>query len=267
MRIVILFEKDKKFYLITGLCFLVIFIYWSYLQFLPSKDTLLNYFFNVIVAFFYLISGIISHLFYQKTNDLRLKNIFMLFGLSLFSYSLGNFIWAYYNIISRTEIPFPSLADLFYILYPIFIGAGFWYILDLFNFKPSKTNIKLSLIIVLLVFFIVFFIFNKPTIDNSQPVLTTLLNFFYPLSDSFLIALGIISFTAVGQISYGMFSIITALFFMAAGDITFSYRQTNKIYWNGDISDLLFLISVIFMITGIYRLYIKTNNNDLKLNK
>ena len=244
-----------------GICSLFAFMYWGYLQIIPAKDTLLNYYFNVIVAFFYLAGGIISYFLYRKTDNSTLKSIFLLFGLSLFSYSIGSFIWSYYNIVSKTEIPFPSLADVFYLLYPVFIGAGFWYILDLFNFKPSKTNIKLSLVIVLLVFFVVFFIFNKQTLDTDQPLIATLLNLLYPLSDSFLIALGIIAFTAVGQISYGMFSTITALFFMVAGDITFTYRQTNGIYWNGDISDLFFLISAVFIVIGVYRLYLKTKND------
>ena len=266
--IMTLLENNKKFYVIVGLSLLSILIYWIYIQFLPSRNTVFNYYFNVVTAIVYSAAGMLGYMYQRKSSDTRLRSVFLLFSLSLFSYSIGSFIWSYYNLISKADIPFPSLADIFYLLYPVCIGAGFWYILDILKFKPSKTNIKISLVIVAIIFFVVFFIFNKPTINSSQPVLGTMLNFLYPLSDSFLISLGIIALTTVRKIGYGMSSIVTALFFMAAGDIIFTYRQTNNLYWNGDISDLLFLVSAFLLSIGMYRLYIRSQNKiEIKTSK
>jgi hypothetical protein len=196
-----------------------------------------------------------------KTTKIgTLKNFFRALGLSLISWSVGNFCWSYYNIVVQADMPYPSVADIFYLLFPVFIGWGFWHLFDLFKFRPSRNNMRISLIIVSIAYFAVFIILSKPAFEDDVSVVATMLNFIYPLTDAFLIALGIITITAVNKASRGIIFITAGLLSQACGDLIFTYQQANNLYWNGNIADLFYLLSAAFIITGIYRIYAELVN-------
>jgi hypothetical protein len=176
----------------------------------------------------------------------------------MIAWSFGGFTWGFYNLILQTENPYPSIADVFFILYAVFIGIAFWFVLEMHNFKPSRTNMKLSIIIIMLVYFLVFFISFNSSFSTNTPIIASILNFLYPISDSLLLSIAIIAFSSVSKFGYGLASISLSIFLQAVGDLLFSYRQINEIYWNGDISDLFFLMSTIFMMIGLYRFFIKS---------
>lgn len=240
------------------ICILIIFTlcyaYWGYLQIIPDKNTLLHYYFNVVTSAVYLAGGILSFILYKRTQSPSLKNALLSFSIGLLSYAAAGLVWSYYNIYLRSPIPYPSIADAFYLAYPLCIGVGFWYLLDYLNVQPTKTNIKLSLIIVFLVYLCVFFIFMKPEIGDDVSFLARILGYAYPLSDAFLLTLAILAFTSVGTIGFGMGSLTASITALAVGDMLFTYRQGAGIYWNGDVSDLFFLVSAFFMMVGIHRI-------------
>jgi len=248
-------------------CFFSFFsiVYWLFLQFLPSKNGPLNHFFNLYIAIIYFAFSLHGFTLLKKIDVPLVKKVFQFFTLSIFVYSLGSFVWFCYNFFLKTDIPFPSIADLFFVLFPVFIGAAFWHIFEIFRFTPSKTNMKLSFLIIILVFIVIFFIFNKTPFTSDQSLLAIILNLFYPISDSFLITIGIIALTTISQRCYGLFFITVGILSMAIGDISFSYRQNIGIYWNGDISDLFFVQSGIFISLGLKILYDRFKSKEINL--
>ena len=45
-------------------------------------------------------------------------------GAGLAAWSIGEWIWSYYEVIAGSEVPFPSLADAGFLLFPVFCLAG-----------------------------------------------------------------------------------------------------------------------------------------------
>ncbi len=54
--------------------------------------------------------------FTQKDLDPRIRRMWLLLGLAFFSYFTGDLIWAYFENVLQVQ-PFPSVADLFYLLF------------------------------------------------------------------------------------------------------------------------------------------------------
>ena len=117
------FEKYSTFYF---LLYFLILVTWSFILFITEQRTSQwNYFFNVAYALFYLCAGVVA---YQGVKISGMKNsvgkqLFSI-SISMITNAIALFIWAYYNLVLKVEIPYPSLADVFSILYIPFLGYG-----------------------------------------------------------------------------------------------------------------------------------------------
>ncbi|MGD0113566.1 MAG: response regulator [Armatimonadota bacterium] len=66
----------------------------------------------------------------------------MLIGLAVFVYMLGDLVWTYYEVIQHIKIPSPSTADVFYVVFYIPLVAG---IICFFQPLPSAAKARLLL--------------------------------------------------------------------------------------------------------------------------
>jgi hypothetical protein len=253
--------KSKMFILLVIIT-LAFFGWWVVLQILPTKDTIYNYFFNVGVAAIYLIGGLLAQYYAIKTpKEKALHNVFYFFGLTLISWGIAGFIWSFYNLILHIDSPYPSIADFFYLACTFFASIGLWFVFDHFNFSPKRNDIYLSLLIVIFVYWLVFFILLRPDYSDQLPFITIVFNYLYPLTDAFLLSIGVIILITVGKLGFGLGSLTSFLFLQSIGDIIFSWRQTKGNYWNGDISDLLYLLSGVFLVLAMIKMNNKYKNN------
>ncbi|MET7554990.1 EAL domain-containing protein [Streptomyces albidoflavus] len=66
----------------------------------------------------------VSCFLYARTRDSRFRPAWILFGISSAMASLGNAAWGWYEVILDTEVPNPSIADLFFLCFapPAVVG-------------------------------------------------------------------------------------------------------------------------------------------------
>lgn len=66
----------------------------------------------------------VSCFLYARTRDSRFRPAWVLFGISSAMASLGNAAWGWYEVILDTEVPNPSIADLFFLCFapPAVVG-------------------------------------------------------------------------------------------------------------------------------------------------
>ncbi len=236
--------------------YLLILLCWDAILFLnPEKTTLFNYWFNAGYGLIYLFTGILG-IIYAKRIGLSsvFGKAFTFIGGSLISYSIGQFIWLFYNLFSDVEVPYPSAADIFYLLFYVFIFIGFIFLLNTFKKSITKQMLYQLMIIVPIVFiFSLAFIF-RPNLSSDLSFWEKTFNIIYPVSDTLFLCIILIMM----RISGGYLK-STILFFAAAsimqliGDFLFSYYTVNGTYWNGNIVDLVFMISsYLFLLSFVY---------------
>jgi hypothetical protein len=245
---------------------LIVLLFWDAMLFSnPEKTTMLNYWFNAGYGLIYLIAGILG-IVYAKRIGLAsvFGKAFAFIGGSLISYAIAQFVWLSYNLFSNVEIPYPSVADVFFLLFFPLVFTGFILLLNMYKQSITKKMLIQFAIIVPVVSIISLAVIFKPDISSDLSFWQKTLNIVYPVSDTLLLCLILIML----RISGGYFR-STILFFAAAGtmqlvaDFLFTYRSASGTYWNGDIADLFFMIaSYLFLLSFVYFMQKMTELNS-----
>src|SRR4051812_37511403 len=58
-----------------------------------------------------------------RSNHGRLRISWSLFAVALASWATGQLVWSYFEVVVQRDAPFPSFADLGYLLFPLFALA------------------------------------------------------------------------------------------------------------------------------------------------
>lgn len=230
-------------------------LFWVYLQFLPDKIQFINYYFNIGVGSLYLLVGFISFHYAFQNNKKPMQYFLTLYGMALVAWAFASFVWGYDNIVLHREIPYPSIADYFYVAYSLILGASFWFYFDIFQAKITKRTLRDSLLIVMGIYFLIFFVLNKPNYEATTPFIEVVFNYLYPLLDATILSLVVVAFRLEEKSkASNTLPLMLGILAQVIGDILFSYRSANNLYWNGDISDLFYLISGIFCFITLLQL-------------
>ena len=179
------------------------------------------------------------------------KKIWGLAATAMVFWLIAESTWGFYEVILGQEIPYPSVADFFWLF-----GYIFFYAAMVIQYRLFKTTLSqqqkliitlLSIVFILLVGLLVL----KPVIESFDPTLVveSLLNIAYPLADLILL---ILTFVIIFAVEQGRFSFTWRLFglgliFMALGDIIFGYTSTLGIYSPGvDLNAITLLVDLLY---------------------
>jgi hypothetical protein len=200
--------------------------------------------------------------FFTETYDLS-KGIWGLFTLGIFLWAVAEFVWAFFEVILKVETPFPSIADLFWVLgyIPLFWGLSIRYrTLDVTLDRQQKRSILMfsATLFLLIAYFVI-----RPILIEFDPqrLGENLLNLFYPLSDIVLLVLtcAILFSFGKGRFALTWKFIIFGFIMMSIADLLFSYLSWYGLYYpDGNINAISFLVdagynlSYILLALGIY---------------
>jgi hypothetical protein len=141
-------------------------------------------------------------------------------------WALAETIWAVYSILGQ-EVPYPSLADFFWVVGYIPMGIG---LITRIRTMPTKPNRSQNLLIwwfsASTILLTIFFIFI-PIIQSFDPqrLIESILNLVYPLADLFLVIIVWRLFFTYEEGDYGFsWRLLTLGFiFMTVSDFIFTY--------------------------------------------
>lgn len=248
-----------SFVIIFFVIFYAMLLVWAFILFVTGQQTTQwNYLFNAGYALLYYSVGVVA-LFGIKLHGLNsaVGKELLAIAIGMFGFASGLSIWAYFNLILKVDIPYPSLADFFFALYIPFLGYGIINLLSVFGMFYSKRILSETILIFLLSCVLIFFWGNPPDFSDALPLLTKALNLAYLFGDAFLISLGYMLIRlSKGKIHKSFFFFVGALMVMALADLLFAYRTGAELYWNGDISDVLYATSGFLFSLGVTRIVI-----------
>ncbi|KKQ98299.1 MAG: Diguanylate cyclase (GGDEF) domain-containing protein [Candidatus Woesebacteria bacterium GW2011_GWB1_39_12] len=221
-------------------------VIWNILLFLnPDKQTPFNYLFNVSYGIIYLF-GAAAALWGMKKNKFSswLGKSLVFYATALTSYTLALFIWALYNLVLNVEVPYPSIADILWLLFVPMSSLGFVFLIFSLGGKFTFRLVVELVVLSGIMFAILYSFLNQESGLESLPTLERILDITYPLLDSFLVALAITGIrTTKGSLHPNLLLFVFASLFMVIADTAFSYRSLQDTYWNGDVVDTLYLIA------------------------
>lgn len=269
------FSIHAFFAIVTGI--------WVTLQYTGTKDGTFAYTYNALyalMAFYGGVCAIITAKEWGWYKSLYGKTI-ILIGCTAIAWSMGGFIWAFYNFggfsISNflnpqtiEDVPYPSWADLGFGLYfPFALVAlitlaralGIKYIL---KDKKGKFILILVPILALVVTFFLYKDLRQLRLTDTEELITVLLNYYYNVGGAFIASLAfLIVYLSPhynsGKLRFAIYLIAISVTFQYFADLFFTYRTYPGIetYYNGDFSDLLYSISLYTLSIGASKITVK----------
>lgn len=256
----------KSFNLITITGFGVI-AYFLWLQFTGQTDTTLNLWASTVSGTVFLISAFICFGYYKKLGDRGgISTAILATGISNVFFFLGSIVWAYYNFVLNVEIPYPSIADVFYVLMPIALAVAIGSLLQIYRSSTKTSTWLISSIIFVLFGYLIFSTVGAPEISSELSFWNNFFNFAYAISDSLYVGAGIALLVIAGGKAYkGIFVWVLGMLLITAADFLFTYRDALGTLWNGDIADQTYTLSAIVFTYAVILLAKMTEQNKISL--
>ena len=178
----------------------------------------------------------------------------LFFALGLGLWVVAEATWAAYYFFLNIVVPYPSLADLFYIggYFPIIVGAVLY--VDVFKVAMSRRRLAAALGIIsisaaLAMTFVLPIEFS--TRDSAVFVFTDLI---YPMLDLALLAVAAFALAIFygGRLAKWWMLFGSAAAVYVIGDELFLYQTAVGTYYNGGLDDLIFLLGYLTFALAFY---------------
>jgi len=260
-------------YLIAYLGALV--VYWLYIQYIGTTESFHNYFFSFSFTLIPLIGGFLGILFSRAWGGLKSavgRGVFYISSGSL-AWGLGNVIWSYYNFFVGISAPYPSLADIgFVVAIPLWLvgvinlsrATGAWVAL---KEKRGKWLLGLTPFVVGVVSYYLLVTIARGGVlfDTSDALLKLLLDLAYPLGDVLiatiiLVIFGLSARYLGGRYQASLLTIFVGFVAMYFADFIFSYTTTIGTFYVGNWGDLIFTLALFTIVLGTFGFQIKDTN-------
>ena len=257
-------NKYQKF-LIFYILFLLIF--WIALFFSNKTDSFWNYFYSFAFSLVPLIGGYIGCFLAEEWGGFKSavgKAVFFI-SLGSFSWGAGSMVWSYYNFFMDVVAPYPSLADIgFVISLPLWILG----IVNLSKATGAKFSLKrkrgkallliLPIIIIIISYYLLVVVARGGvllSIDDGFN-LKLVLDLIYPIGDVVILSLALLifglSFNYLGGLyKYSILAILFGFGVMYVADFVFSYTTTLGTFYNGNFGDLIFTLALSLISFGV----------------
>lgn len=188
----------------------------------------------------------------------------LLVGLGMAAFALGDAAWTYYEVIQGVEPPYPGAPDLLYLLeYPLLgfalISAGLAYR----GLVPLKRAAVVSVSMVGVFLVALWFgllsphLLFAPDISIAERVVSV----FYPVADA-LLYVGPALFVALvvqglgrGRLSWPWWSVATGVVLLAAADTGYSWLAAYDLYASGSIIDYGWSLGHLLLAVGASLVY------------
>ncbi|MGC8896489.1 MAG: hypothetical protein ACP5LB_07000 [Candidatus Bathyarchaeia archaeon] len=207
----------------------------------------------VIAGAAVVVSGVSLQKYWRKGEE-RFSIIWLLFTIGLFFWFVGESVWMGYTLIWNVEVPYPSVADAFWIMgYVPFFFALYFYV-KIFGSALSKKMLAAALALTIILALATSFALITPVIGSEEDMLTLAVNFAYPLLDVALLSvsfLGLLIFMN-GKLGKSWLLINLGILSDVYGDILFSYTTLQETYYSGHLLELFYHFGYIFFLLAFY---------------
>lgn len=227
-------------------------------------DTNQNFYFGIGLGIFAILNGIGGLRISGAWGGLssRIGKMLILLSVGFMAWGTGTLMIGYYNLALGQSYPYPSLADLSYILsWPLWIAG----MINLsratgarYQLKNKKGKLLAGLIIVfgcIVSYYLLFHIARAGvfTIDRES-YLRLFFDFAYPIGDLVILTSALLLFGLSfnylgGKLKLPIFMIIAGFVMNYIADVSFTYTNTLETFYVASWVDLLYVTT--FALLGI----------------
>lgn len=248
-------KKVKKYSFIVFISYVIIY----YFIILFSSEEIKGRASDICSVIGALLSLIIMGWSIRNFKEKTSRCIWTLCFFGNSSFLLGDFTWLYLEIIKNIKVPYPSIADLYYILTPIFYFMAF-----IIFFITRKTSLTVGSYLDILIMVIIAttiewkFVFTKLFNNTSLSIFYKFASFLYPSTDLVLLLIAILMYFNYYLRNTNTFHsklLIIAPLSWVIGDQIYIIKSNLGLYASGDIIDPLWIIGLLLVsLASIYNI-------------
>lgn len=236
-----------------------------WIAFRGISNTNENFLYGALEGVLPVLGGIFGLVNQKRWGSLKSsmgKSVFFLSIGSIF-WGLGTLVFAYYNIVLKVNVPYPSLADAFYI-----ISWPLWFVAMVYLSRATGAKFELRrslgkyilflipIIIIAVSYYLLIVVARQGIVVNAgdSPV-TTFFDLAYPIGDLVILTTTLLiyglSFRYLGGFFKSSIIIVLVGFVLNYfGDFAFVYYTTKGTYFVGDWIDLIYTTAFFFLAFG-----------------
>ncbi len=250
----------SKYKTLLVVSYIELFVWWVIIFVLGEELSVGASFFNLGESAFAIAFGVYMLWRTSKVNSTYIYKLFLILystGLSL--YGVGNLIWFYADIVLGTNIPFPSLADVFYLAQmPLCIWGLFYfmYIFDPIVSSKYRTRVGYSVVIFCLALFINVGLLSIVIFGIENVTIEKYLTLFFPFESFSVLVLAFVLYQRrllrirVLKTSALVFILVGHLMFFFA-DMAFLFASFMASLSNANLADLLYVTALFITFYGL----------------
>lgn len=194
---------------------------------------------------------------FERSNPARLPWLLLAAGLGV--YGLGQAVLVYYQLVLAVPVPFPSVADPFFVLSMILLFSALVAFLRAFRMAGylgiSSGRLALRATVATVALGAAAIWALAPVASVAAPPTERLLNLLYPALDVLLLVPTVLLVAAAwrfvgGRLAWLWGSLLLGFLLLAAGDVLFAYFSAME--WSGldPVVDLLFVGAYLLIARG-----------------
>ncbi|HEX9817169.1 MAG TPA: ATP-binding protein [Candidatus Thermoplasmatota archaeon] len=241
-------ERREAIAWILAVAYFLVFIGWVTFRWI--SDTALLVFDDLSLVIVPILAG--AACLSRATGKTEQTAAWILLGLGMMSWGVGHLIWSYYEIAVGTAVPFPSLADVGYLLFIPLVAAAFVLLFGRPGEHLVLGRVVLDGFVIAVSLFAVSWILVLGPLYKASAAgsLATVIGLTYPLGDVLLLALLLNLASQAHRPLRGPWLLVgsgIALFVIA--DSGFAYLTTRGDYSTGHVIDAAWLAG--FLLVGL----------------
>ena len=259
-------EKNINIYSKTIIViFLGMMAWWLFININSYQNTINNFLYGAALGFLPIISSVFGFINAKRWGGFSsvMGRAVIFLSLGLLTWGIGTLIFAYYNIFLNIEVPYPSIADAFYV-----VSWPLW-VMSMVNFSKA-TGVKFQLkkmsgrmalfiipiIIIVLSYYVLIVVARGGVITSFEGVLKTFFDLAYPIGDVVILTIALLiyglSFNYLGgRFKWPILIIIIGFITNYLADFAFSYTTTKGIYFVADSVDFVFTVTFFLLGLGV----------------
>jgi len=247
--------------------FLIMVVYWVLITTNNLQDTIQNFLYGAVLGVLPILGAIFGFINAKKWGWLKSsmgKSVFLL-SSGLLTWGLGTLIFAYYNIFLQIAVPYPSLADVFYIVsWPLWA----WGMLQLssatgvkYSLRSLKGKLLLLIIPALMIaisYYLLVVVIRGGILDFhlGDGGLKLFFDLAYPIGDVVILTLTTLIYGLSynylgGKFKTTVYIILIGFIINYIADFLFSYTTTLGTFYTGGLVDLVFTMAMFTLSLGI----------------
>ena len=174
----------------------------------------------------------------SRRPDTAHRHAWSALSLGVGSWSAGQLVWTYYEVIDRSEVPFPSLADVGFLLFPIAatVGLAAWLGGQGTLVARGRDVLDGAIIAVSLLVLSWLTVLRSVAAEDSGGWLTIALSMAYPVGDVMLGTLALLALARGHGRERAVLAVLAlGLAFLAAADSAYTYLVSVGQYTSADV--------------------------------